>query len=92
MDNSVSQNSQSSRVALRAKVASNVRSSFFAVSKSMCCCDLINKYHNVTSGFTYLEHVRVSYDSLELNGIDKRFTESDILDTRVVKAIDVLPD
>lgn len=44
------------------------------------------------SGFACLDKAGVGHHSLELNGVDQRLLESDVLDARVVKAVDVVPD
>lgn len=41
---------------------------------------------------THLNHARLRYDRVHLHGIDKRFTEGDVLDTRVVEPVDVVPE
>jgi hypothetical protein len=39
-----------------------------------------------------LDSAGVADDGSELNAVDERFSESNVLDARVVKAIDVVPD
>jgi hypothetical protein len=55
-------------------------------------------YNRVTTGFlavnrtTNLEQARLCYNRLDVHCVDKRLAEGDTLDTRVVEAIDVVPD
>jgi hypothetical protein len=55
-------------------------------------------YNRVTTGFlavnrtTNLEQARLCYNRLDVHCVDKRLAEGDTLDTRVVEAVDVVPD
>jgi hypothetical protein len=40
----------------------------------------------------HLDQARISDDSLQLHGVDERLAQSDILDARIIKAIDIVPD
>lgn len=44
------------------------------------------------SGCTCLDEARIGHHSLELNDVDQRLLESDVLDARVVKAVNIVPD
>ena len=39
-----------------------------------------------------LDHARVGDDGFEVDGVDERFSEGDVLDAGVVKAVYVVPN
>jgi len=41
---------------------------------------------------TNLDHARLSNNALEVNSVDQRLSESDLLDAGVVESVDVVPD
>jgi len=41
---------------------------------------------------TNFDDTGLSYDRFEFNGVQQRFAECDVFDTRVVEAIHIIPD
>lgn len=84
---------QSFREQFNVKGASNVRSSFLAVSRSICCiisalvCECRTQVAKA-----YFDKAWVRHDRFQVYSIDERFTESNILDAGVVKPVDIIPD
>lgn len=40
----------------------------------------------------YLDLTRISHDRLEVDRIYQRFSQCDVLDTRIVEPVDIVPD
>jgi len=47
---------------------------------------------NISGKDGYLDKARVCHDCFELDRVDKRFSEGDIFDTRVVETVHVVPN
>lgn len=41
---------------------------------------------------SYLDRTRVGDDSFELDGVDQRLAQSNVLDARIIKAVYIIPD
>ena len=92
-DEGENSNLQSFRVTESANGAVKDKSSFFAVRRSICCIGyLISSTRPDSDRSSYFDSTRVCNYGLQLNGIDQRFSQSNILDTRIVKPIHVIPD
>lgn len=50
------------------------------------------KQHVLREKRTNLDQTWVRYDSLELDCVDKGFSKCDVLYTRVVEPVDIIPD
>jgi len=47
---------------------------------------------NISGKDGYLDKARVCHDCFELDRVDKRFSEGDIFDTRVIETVHVVPN
>jgi hypothetical protein len=56
------------------------------------CCNRVTTRFLVDDRTTNLKQARLCYNRLDVHGVDKRLAEGDTLDTRVVEAVDVVPD